>query len=100
MVWAVKHCRPYLYGDKCEVFTDHSTMTSLLYTPQPPRKLARLGMTIQELDLQIWHHPGKSNVNADTLFRSPLPLEDEPATSETDGVIATIELEANLAASQ
>lgn len=30
----------------------------------------------------------------------PLPLEDEPATSETDEVIATIELEANLAASQ
>lgn len=47
MVWAVKHFRLYLYGHTCEVFTDHSALTSLLNTPQPSGKLARWGMAIQ-----------------------------------------------------
>ena len=41
VVWAIKHFRPYLYGHSCEVFTDHSALTSLLNTPQPSGKLAR-----------------------------------------------------------
>ena len=41
VVWAVKHFRPYLYGHRCEVFTNHSALTSLLNTPQPSGKLAR-----------------------------------------------------------
>ena len=31
----------YLYGRRCEVYTDHSALTSLLNTPQPSGKLAR-----------------------------------------------------------
>ena len=100
VVWAVKHFRPYLYGHKCEVFTDHSALTSLLNTPQPSGKLARWGMAIQELDLHIRHRSGKSNANADGLSRCPLPPNCEQAASETDGVIATIETEADLAACQ
>ena len=38
VVWAVKHFRPYLYGQKCVVYTDHQ---ALLNTPQPSGKLAR-----------------------------------------------------------
>ena len=97
VVWAVQHFRPYLYGHKCEVFTDHSAPTSLLNTPQPSGKLARWGMAIQELDLHIWHRSGKSNANADALSRCPLPPNCEQAASETDGVIGT---EADLAACQ
>jgi hypothetical protein len=53
VVWEVKQFRPYLYGHRCEVYTDHSALTSQLNTPQPSGKLARWGMAIQELDLQI-----------------------------------------------
>ena len=35
VVWAIKYFRPYLYGHPCEVYTDHSALTSLLNTPQP-----------------------------------------------------------------
>ena len=97
VVWAVKHFRPYLYGHKCEVFTDHSALTSLLNPPQPSGKLARWGMAIQDLDLHIRHRSGKRN---DALSRCPLPPNCEQAASETDGVIATIETEADLAACQ
>ena len=40
VVWAVKHFRPYLYGHSCEVYTDHSALTSPLNTPQPSGRLA------------------------------------------------------------
>ena len=91
VVWAVKHFRPYLYGHKCEVFTDHSALTSLLNTPQPSGKLTRWGMAIQELDLQIRHRSGRSNMNADALSRCPLPTEGDSVVSETKGVIAAVE---------
>ena len=93
VVWAVKHFRPYLYGHRCEVFTDHSALTSLLNTPQPSGKLARWGMAIQELNLQIRHRARRSNMNADALSRSPLPAGGDSDASETDRVIATVEPE-------
>ena len=62
--------RPYLYGHRCDVYTDHEALRSLLNTPHPSGKLARWGLAIQELDLQI--HPGKRNANADALSRSPV----------------------------
>ena len=33
VVWAMKHFRHYLYGHKCEVFTDHEALKSLLTHP-------------------------------------------------------------------
>ena len=90
VVWAVKHFRPYLYGHPCEVFTDHSALTSLLNTPQPSGKLARWGMAIQELELKIRHRSGRSNGNADALSRSPLPTKEDQPVGQTDGVLATL----------
>ena len=91
VVWAVKHFRPYLYGHTCEVYTDHSALTSLLNPPQPSGKLARWGMAIQELHLKIKHRSGRRNSNADALSRSPLPSGEGQTVSETDGVIAHLE---------
>ena len=55
VVWAVKHFRPYLYGNPCLVYTDHQALKSLLNTPQPSGKLARWGLALQEMDLTIQH---------------------------------------------
>ena len=52
-VWAVKHFRHFLYGHKCDVYTDHKALKSLINTPHPSGKLARWGLTLQELDLEI-----------------------------------------------
>ena len=73
MVWAAKHFRHYLYGHKCEVYTDHEALKALLNTPRPSGKLARWGMALQELDIEIFYRPGRRNSNADALSRSPLP---------------------------
>ncbi len=67
----------YLYGHHCTVYTDHEALKALLSTPHPSGKLARWGMSLQELDLMIVHRPGKANANADTLSRYPLSAEGE-----------------------
>ena len=80
VVWTVKHFRPYLYGHHCDVFTDHVALKSLLSTPQPSGKLARWGLAIQELDLNIKYRPGKTNLNVDSLSRCPVQ-DGEPNES-------------------
>ena len=76
VVWAVRHFRHYLYGYHCDVYTDHEALKSLLNTPHPSGKLARWGLALQEVDLSIFYRPGKKNVLADALSRSPIQGED------------------------
>ena len=90
VVWAVKHFRPYLYGHHCDLYTDHEALKSLLNTPQPSGKLARWGMAIQELDIQIHHRSGKHNNNADALSR--YPLQQSLGSEEQEGVVAVVEM--------
>lgn len=90
VVWAVKHFRPYLYGHHCDVYTDHEALRSLLNTPHPSGKLARWGLALQELELQIHYRPGKRNANADALSRSPLQDEESASGSNLSDVIGTV----------
>ena len=92
VVWAVKQFRHYLYGQQCEVITDHQPLRSLLKTPHPSGKLARWGLALQELDLTIRYRPGKQNKTADALSRAPLPFGLEPNSEShiTDNAICAL----------
>ena len=102
VVWAVKHFRPYLYGNQCIVYTDHQALKSLLNTPQPSGKLARWGMALQEMNLIIQHRSGKHNENADALSRYPHPQTVNDDADPTDGVVAALagEVDGDLATLQ
>ena len=97
VVWAVRHFRQYLYGHNCHVFTDHEALKSLLNSPHPSGKLARWGLSIQELDLHIHYRPGRKNEKADALSRSPCKQSSsscEQSSSSTDvlgHVVAAVE---------
>ena len=85
VVWSVEHFRPYLYGHTCQLYTDYQALKSLMNTPHPSGKLARWGLTIQELDLHIHHRSGKTNRAADALSRlQPLnqSSNDEPESKQ------------------
>ena len=90
VVWAVNHFRSYLYGHRCKVYTDYEVLKALLNTPQPSGKLARWGMAIQELDLQILHRSGKCNENADALSRFLLVSKGKPTATIADQVVAAV----------
>ena len=79
VVWAIRHFRHYIYGRRCEVYTDHEALKILLNTPHPSGKLARWGLSLQELDLRIHYRPGPQNGNADALSRCPIGESDDSA---------------------
>ena len=90
VVWAMKHFRHYLYGHKCEVFTDHEALKSLLNTPHPSGKLARWGLTLQEFDVKIRYRPGRANASADALSRNPLPATETREVIPPFSILATL----------
>ena len=81
VLWAMKHFRHYIYGIKCIVYTDNVALKSLLATPHPSGKLARWGLALQNLDLEIRHRPGKENRTADALSREPIITGDQVSES-------------------
>ena len=94
VVWAAKYFRRYLYGHKLVIFTDHEALNSLLNTPHPSGKLARWGLILQDMELEIKYRFGKKNNNADALSRYPvsIPVEHLHDTSATElnGVVAAL----------
>ena len=87
----MKHFRHYLYGHCCHVFTDHEPLKSLLNTPHPSGKLAHWGLALQEADITIHYHPGKSNASADSLSHHPVgQLSMHDADTENSIVAATV----------
>ena len=91
MVWAVKHYRHYLYGHRCQVYTDHEALKSLLNAPHPSGKLARWGHALQEVNLVINYRPGKGNSNADALSRNPATVTSWDGESPPFAILAAIQ---------
>lgn len=69
IVWAVKHFRPYLFGRKFKLITDHRPLTWLFSIKDPGSRLARWRLKLEEYDYEIIYKPGKINKNADALSR-------------------------------
>lgn len=85
IVWSVKHFRPYLYGRKFVILTDHKPLTWLFNVKDPGSRLVRWRLTLEEYDYKINYKPGKLNNNADALSRIPsvpnLPESNHQSTS-------------------
>ena len=71
VVTFVKHFRPYLYGRKFIVRTDHGSLRWLLNFQNPEGQVARWIQVLGEYDYQVVHRPGKGRGNADGLSRKP-----------------------------
>lgn len=70
IIWACQLFRPYLFGAKFVVRTDHSSLVWLHRSQQG--RLARWSLALQEFDFDIVYRPGKGNPHADALSRNPL----------------------------
>lgn len=69
IVWATKYFRPYLYGTKFKIYTDHRPLVWLMSLKDPSSKLVRWKIKLDEYDFEIEFKKGKVNSNADALSR-------------------------------
>ena len=76
IIWAVKHFRPYLYGRKFNVLTDHKPLEWLMSVKDPSSKLVRWRLKLSEYDFNIGYKSGKKNQNADALSRIELNINE------------------------
>ena len=78
IVWATKYFRPYLYGTRFKIVTDHKPLQWLFSVKEPNSKLIRWRLKLQEYDYEIVYKKGKQNSNADCLSRIQInPIEDD-----------------------
>lgn len=72
IVWAVKHFRPYLFGRKFKIVTDHKPLTWLFSIKDPGSRLVRWRLKLEEYEYEVIYKAGKNNTNADALSRPPI----------------------------
>lgn len=69
VVFALKLWRHYLYGTKCQLFTDHKSLKYIFSQQTLNMRQQRAMELIKDYDCEILYHPGKANVVADALSR-------------------------------
>lgn len=76
IVWSVKYFRPYLYGRKFVVKTDHRPLLYLFNMTDPSSRLTKFRLCLEEYDFTVEYVKGKENVLADALSRIIISSED------------------------
>ncbi|CAA0819557.1 Uncharacterized mitochondrial protein AtMg00710, partial [Striga hermonthica] len=69
VVHALKIWRHYLYGGRCEIFTDHKSLQYIFTQKELNMRQRRWLEIVKDYDCSIQYHPGKANVVADALSR-------------------------------
>lgn len=69
IVWAAKYFRPYLYGTKFLVNTDHQPLKWLASLKEPNSRLSRWKIMLAEYEFDVEYVKGKENKVADFLSR-------------------------------
>ncbi|KAL4084029.1 hypothetical protein QTP88_029345 [Uroleucon formosanum] len=69
IIFGVKHIRPYLYGRKFIILTDHRPLSWLFNLKDPLSKLARWRIELEQYNYEIKYKPGVQNSNVDALSR-------------------------------
>lgn len=80
IVWATKYFRPYLFGRKFIVRTDHKPLQWLHGLKEPNSKLQRWKTKLGEFNFEVEYLAGKENQVADALSRiriNKIEIEDE-----------------------
>jgi hypothetical protein len=85
LVWGVKKCHQYVYGQKFTIVTDHQPLTSILspnkgIPAMTAARMQRYALYLAAHDYTIEYKNTKNHTNADGLSRLPL---DEKSDTES-----------------
>lgn len=76
IVWATKYFRPYLFGRKFKIITDHKPLQWVMNLKEPNSRLTRWRLKLSEYNFTVIYKQGKSNTNADALSRIEICNEE------------------------
>lgn len=83
--FAITTFRPYVYGTRFIVRTDHKPLIYLYNLKDPSSKLLRIRLDLDDFDFEIEYIKGKNNVAADALSR--ILISDLKENSEKENQI-------------
>lgn len=86
--FGIKHFRPYVYGTKFIVRSDHRPLQYLYTLKDPISKLARIRLDLADYDFEIEYIKGNSNVAADALSRLDFNVIKHTSSSENKEISA------------
>jgi hypothetical protein len=69
VVFALKIWRHYLYGERCEIYTDHKSLKYFFTQKELNMHQRHWLELLKDYDCTINYHPGKANVVVDALSR-------------------------------
>ena len=98
IVMATKHFRPYLYGRKFGMRTDHASLQWLYRRKEPSHQVARWLELLAEYHFMLSHRAGVKHGNADGLSRVCIDCKQCNSIEKRDGgpTWAELQVEDNL----
>ena len=95
IVFGLKKFRPYLFGRKFTVITDHCGLCFLMNAKDLENRLARWSLKIMDYDFDIVYNKGAKHQDADFLSRNPFKVEREKEKCEKgqDLLISSVRFE-------
>ncbi|CAN4101382.1 unnamed protein product [Withania somnifera] len=75
VVFALKIRRHYLYGVRCEIYTDHRSLRYIMKQRELKSGQRRWIELLKDYDISILYHPGRANVVVDALSRRAVKFE-------------------------
>lgn len=85
IVYACKIFRPYIFGRKFIIYTDHRPLVWLFNLKEPNSKLVRWRLRLEEYDYEIRHRKGSQNNVADALSRIQLNVYENESIINNPG---------------
>ena len=84
IIFGLKKFRPFVYGRKIDIITDHCGLKYLMTTKDLTNRLARWSVLLMDYEFDIIYNKGKNHSDADFLSRGPFPEEGTPPDEPGD----------------
>lgn len=87
IVWAINKFKPYLYGAKFTLLTDHKPLTFLKNSSKND-KILRWALDLKNYSFDVLYKEGKTNVVADALSRRPNEINVNESNNNEDSSLS------------